>query len=95
MPLAAWLLTMVGPLVGRILLALGFSIITIKGMDIVVNQLKAQIVGGAASMIGDLYSLFMISGGGIAMGIIMGAINTRIALWTASKATRILGTSSS
>lgn len=95
MPLAAWLLSLVGPIIGRILLALGFSVITITGMDLVIGQIKSQIVSGAGSMMADAYALFQIAGGGVAMGIIMGAINTRVALWTVSKATKILGTSSS
>lgn len=94
MPLAAWLLSLVGPIIGRILLALGFSVITITGMDLVIGQIKNQIVSGASSMAGDVFALFQIAGGGIAMGIIMGAINTRVALWTMTKATKILGTGS-
>lgn len=95
MPLAAWLLSMVGPIIGRILLAIGFSVITITGMDLVIEQIKNQLISGAGALAADAFALFQISGGGLAMGIIMGAINTRVALWTVSKATRILGTSAS
>lgn len=93
MPLAAFLLSMVGPLVGRVLLALGFSVVTIGGMDLVIGQLKQQIQAAGMGMGVDLFGLFQMSGGGIALGIIMGAINTRIALWTATKATSIIGRS--
>lgn len=93
MPLAAFLLSMVGPLVGRVLLALGFSVVTIGGMDLVIGQLKQQIQAAGMGMGADLFGLFQMAGGGIALGIIMGAINTRIALWTATKATSIIGRS--
>lgn len=93
MPLAAFLMSMVGPLVGRVLLALGFSIITVGGMDIVMGQLKSQLHAAGMGMGADAFGLFQVAGGGIGLGIIIGAINTRIALWTATKATSIIGRS--
>lgn len=92
MPLAAFLLALVGPLVGRVLLALGLSVLTIGGMEIVVSQLRDAIVAAGNSLAGDVLALFLISGGGSALGIVMGAINLRVALWAATRATRLVGT---
>ncbi len=92
--LAAWLLTLVGPLVAKVLLALGFSVVTITGLDLVIGEIKSVLVSSATGMGADLLALFQIAGGGTALGIVLGAINTRIAIWTITKATRILGTSS-
>lgn len=93
MPLAAFLMSMVGPLVGRVLLALGFSIVTVGGLDLVMGQLKQQVQLAGLQMGADAFNLFQVGGGGIALGIIMGAINTRIALWVATRSTRLIGKS--
>lgn len=92
MPLLAFLLSAVGPLIGRALLALGFSVVTITGMNIMVDQLKAQLQAAGASMSVDVMNLFQLAGGNTAVAIIMGAINARVAMWMIAKATRILGT---
>lgn len=91
MPLAAFLLALVGPLVGRVLLALGLSVLTIGGMEMVVSELRQAIIQASNSLAADVLALFLISGGGSALGIIMGAINLRVALWVATRATRLVG----
>lgn len=90
MPLFAALITWVGPIVARVLLALGFSVVTITGMDIAIGQLRATLQSSAGALGADALQLFLIGGGGVAIGLILGAINTRIALWMATKATRII-----
>lgn len=92
MPLLGALLSWVGPLIGRALLALGFSVVTITGMNIMVDQLKSQLQAAGASMSVDVMNLFQLAGGNTAVAIIMGAINARVAMWMIAKATRILGT---
>lgn len=92
MPLLAAILSWVGPVLGRILLALGFSVVTITGMTIMVDQLKALLQAAGATMSADVMNLFQLAGGNTAVAIIMGAINARVALWMVAKGTRILGT---
>jgi hypothetical protein len=94
MPLIAALISWVGPIVSRILIALGFSVVTIGGMTQVVSQLKSMATGYGNSMLPDVLNLFQISGGAAGLAIVMGAINTRVALWVVTQSVRILGKSS-
>ncbi len=91
MNLATFLLSLCGPLVGRVLLALGFSVVSITGFDLVIGQLKSAIVSSTNAMPSVTLNLFLIGGGGVAMGIVFGAITTRLLLWQITKSTRILG----
>lgn len=91
MNLATFLMAICQPLIGRILVTLGFSVVTITGFNLVVDQLKDAVVSSTNAMPSVTLNLFLIGGGGVAMGIVFGAITTRLLLWQISKSTRILG----
>lgn len=90
MKLGAWLLAMVQPLVGRILLALGFEVVTITGLSAIVGQLKEQTVSGLSMLGPEMLNLFLLSGGATGLGIILGALATKLMLWQIQSATKIL-----
>lgn len=94
MPIAAWLLSMVGGIVGRVLLALGFSVVSVAGFEFAIGGLKNQLMGSANSMPFDALNLMMLSGIGVGLNIVFGAITFRVTLWSISRATRILGVGS-
>lgn len=94
MPLGAWLMAMMAPLTARILLTLGFSVVTITGLDAIISTLKDQFVAAVGQVPADGLNLALLAGAGEAMGIIFGAIATRLVLWKISNATRILGVNS-
>jgi hypothetical protein len=91
MPLATFLLSMVSGLVARVLVALGMSVVTVSGLDLALGSIKASLQQAANSLPADVLSLFLISGGGSAVGIVLGAINVRITLWMVQRATSIVG----
>ena len=91
MKIGTWLLSLVQPIIGRILTALGFSVVTIVGFDVAITAAKTQVVGKINSLPADLLNVFLLGGGGIGLGIITGAIATRLLLWQISNATKILG----
>ncbi len=91
MNLATFLLGICQPLIGRILVSLGFSIVTITGFELVIDQLKDAVISGANSLPANVLNLFLLSGGGVGLGMIFGAIATRLTLWQISKSTRVLG----
>lgn len=91
MGVGTWLLAMVTPLLGRIIVSLGFSIVTITGMVVTVGAVREQFVNTVNSMPADLLNLFLLSGGGVGFGMIMGAITTRLVIWQIQSSTKILG----
>ncbi|MES2414348.1 MAG: DUF2523 domain-containing protein [Pseudomonadota bacterium] len=93
MKIGTWLLSMCEPLLARILLSLGFSVVTITGMGIVFNQVKTQMVTAFGGLPGAGLNLFLLAGGGIALGIITGAIATRLTITQVQNAVQIRGKS--
>ena len=91
MKIGTWLLSLAQPMIAKILLALGFSVVTIVGMEAVIDQVKALVTGGVNSMAPDMLNIFLLAGGGKALGMILGAITTKVMLWQIQSATKILG----
>lgn len=91
MSLAAWLLSLVGSIVGRVLLALGFSVVTVVGFEAAVGALKATVVRSVSTLPADVMNLFLLAGGGMALNMIFAAITFRVTMWSIARGTRILG----
>lgn len=90
-----WLASMVQPLVARVLLALGFQVVTITGMSVAIGQIKSLFLGYVTTVPAAGMQLAVLAGVGTAWGMIFGAIAFRLAMWQIQSATRILGTASS
>lgn len=91
MKFGTWLMAMMQPLIAKILVSLGFSVVSIVGMDLVVNQLRDAVISGVNTLPADLLGLFLFAGGGVSMGIVFGAVATKLLLWQIQSATKILG----
>lgn len=91
MKIGTWLLSLMGPMVARILSAIGFSVVTITGFELAVGQVKDLVSGGINSLPADMLNLFLYAGGGYGVGMIFGAITTKLLLWQIQSATQILG----
>lgn len=91
MPIGTWLLAMMGPLTARILLTLGFSVVSIVGMDAIISGIKSQLISAMGAVPQAGLNLALLAGAGEALGIIFGAITTRLLLWKITSATRLLG----
>lgn len=84
----AWALALVQPLIARALVALGLSVVTMAGMDVVMGQLTQQVTSAWGALPGALVSLLQFAGVGKAMGIIGAAIATKIFIITATKSVK-------
>ncbi|GKS89106.1 DUF2523 domain-containing protein [Acidovorax sp. SUPP2539] len=91
MKIGTWLLSMMQPLIARILTSIGFSVVTITGFQIAVGQVKDLVKGGINTLPADMLNLFLYAGGGTGVGMILGAITTKLLLWQIQSATQILG----
>ncbi len=89
--IGTWLLSMMQPLIARILASLGFSVVTITGFELAVGQLKDAVKAGINTLPGDTLNLFLYAGGGYGLGMILGAITTKLLLWQVQSAVQILG----
>lgn len=91
MKIGTWIFSLVQPLLGKILLSLGFSVISIVGMQAIFAQLKQMLTAGFYGVSPDMLNLFLLAGGGEGLGIIVGAMATKLMLWQAQNAVKILG----
>ncbi|TXH90783.1 MAG: DUF2523 domain-containing protein [Rhodoferax sp.] len=91
MKLGSWLLAMMQPLVGRILSALGFSVVSIVGVTAALDQLKSMLLTQLQLVPAAGLQLALLAGCGVAFGFILGAITFRMALWQLNNSMRILG----
>lgn len=91
MKIATFIMSLVQPLIARILTALGFSVVSIVGVSTSINSVKDQLISSVNSMPADVLNIFLLGGGGIGLGMILGAIAFRLTLWQIQSATKILG----
>lgn len=91
MKIATFIMSLVQPLIARILTALGFSVVSIVGVTESIGAIKNQLVSSVNAMPVDVLNVFLLGGGGIGLGMILGAIAFRLALWQIQSATKILG----
>lgn len=91
MKLGVWIMSLLQPALGRILASLGFSVVSIVGMEAIFQQLKSQLTTNLAGLPLDALQLFLLGGGGTGIGIILGALTTKFLLWQVQKSTQILG----
>jgi len=94
MNLGTWIAALMQPLMAKIFLAIGFSVVTITGVDVAINGLRGNLASSVGSLPADMLQLFALGGGNLSLGIIMGAVATRLALWQIQSATKILGVAS-
>lgn len=88
-----FLLALVQPVIARALIALGFSVVSFVGMDLLMDKLIASVHGAWGGLPHAILQLAGLAGVGQGLGIIFGAVLTRVMIWQLTKSTRILGNS--
>lgn len=89
--LGAWIGSLVPSLVGRVMAALGFGILTVTGITLAWDALRASMYAQFGQIPATMLSLMSLSGAGDAIGIIVGAISARVALYVLQQGKKIVG----
>jgi hypothetical protein len=84
MNLAAFLVAMVGPLVVRLLAALGVSLITMTGATVAFDAVKNQVLGAASGLPLAAIQLAGLVGVWAAIGMLIGAYSFAMT-WASTK----------
>lgn len=87
----AALVGLTGPIVARVLITLGFSLVTITGVTVTLTTLKGYVqlnLGQAPLAIVQLAGL---AGAWEALGLVFGAATFVAGLWVATSATKLMG----
>jgi hypothetical protein len=95
MKLGTWILSLVEPIAARIFTSLGLSVVSIVGMQQVFDLLQSRLVANLNGLPSDALQLFLLGGGAEGLGILLGAITTKLMLWQAQKSVQFLGRSPS
>lgn len=85
---AAFLVSMVGPLVARAVIALGFTAVTFTGVTALTNSLVATAQANWSGMPVAVLQLSALSGIPEVLGMLFGALTARVAMWAAVGASR-------
>jgi len=90
MNLATFLLGIAGPLAMRIVSSLGIGILTFTGVTEGLQSLIGLATSSWGGMAPDVLALAAIMGAPQGLGIIAGAMTSRVGLWVAVSATRFV-----
>jgi hypothetical protein len=74
MTIAAWLVAMVGPLVARVLLSLGLSMVTVTGAALALSTVTDQVKASVNTLPAEALAIGGLLGCWQAIGIICGAL---------------------
>lgn len=91
MNLAAFLASMAAPIVARVMMALGFSVITVTGVTLAVDQVKELVLSNLGSVPASLLQLGGLLGAWEGLGLIFGAITFAITFKGLTSLTGFIG----
>lgn len=90
--LLAGLASLAAPVAARVLLALGFSVVTVAGVAASFSAVKSQITSSLGALPAAVIQLAGLGGAWVGLGLIFGAMTFAVSLWGLTKATSLLGT---
>ncbi|WP_270806476.1 DUF2523 domain-containing protein [Aeromonas sp. QDB62] len=80
MNIAAWLLSIAGPIVTRVLIQLGVGVVSYAAVVVAVNTLISRARGNYDNLPSDILQVFAIAGFNDAFGIVVAAIMARLSI---------------
>lgn len=86
--LAAFLLSIAGPFVLRAIAAIGMGLVTYTGVDTALSGLIGMAQSNWGGLGADVLGLCGVAGVPEALGLITGAMTSRVGAWVALSATR-------
>lgn len=90
MKFGVFLMALVEPILAKLLIALGFSVVSIVGVDAALGTVKGMVVSNLGGL-GSIMDFALYMWLGKALGVIFGACATKLMLWNIQNATKILG----
>lgn len=87
----AALATLAGPIVARVLIALGMSVVTITGVELSIQSVRGLIVSNLGAAPLAILQLAGLSGCWNAIGMMFGGVTFAVGYWTLTQATQVLG----
>lgn len=83
--LTKWLMSMINPIVVKVMSALGVSVMTVKGVDVAFDQVLQSVNDAKGQMSPEVLQIMGLFGMDTAISWVLGAISFAFTVWTASK----------
>jgi len=83
--LGSWLVSMVVPIAKKALIALGISVVTYTGINIVLTNIQSEIIASVGGMVGAGAQLAAMWGFHESVGILLAAITTKYSMATLTR----------
>lgn len=91
MGIGTWLAAMTGTITAKVLLALGFQVVTITGVSVAMATLRTMLISSLSGLPAAGFQLAMLAGVGTGLGMVLGACAFRLALWQIQSSVKVLG----
>lgn len=75
-----YLASVSAPIAQRVLVGLGFGVVTYVGLDVVMTQIKDGVLANLGLIPADSYALLSLCGFPTAVGIVLGALTCRFSM---------------
>lgn len=76
--IATWIMALVGPIVGRVLAALGLGVITYAGFEGIVSGITSQVLANVSSLPSEVFAICARFGFFKACAIVLGAYSAAV-----------------
>lgn len=79
------------PMTARILIALGFSIVTIGGVTVAWGTVRDAIISNLGAQAGAYVQIAGLGGVWTALGAVLGGMSFAVSMWALTKSVQVLG----
>ncbi|WP_323119365.1 DUF2523 domain-containing protein [Burkholderia alba] len=87
---ASLLVSLVGPIVTRVLVALGIGFLTVTGLDLVMTQVTQWMATAIGGLGADIANVLALGGIGDGIALVLGGLSARVSFYMLTSATRMV-----
>ncbi|MBN3780188.1 DUF2523 domain-containing protein [Burkholderia sp. Ac-20345] len=87
---AGLLVSLVGPIVTRVLLALGIGFVTVTGIDLAMNQVIEWMTASVGGIPSDIANVLALGGVGEGIAYVLGGLSARVSFYLLTSTTKMV-----
>ncbi|AOJ08414.1 DUF2523 domain-containing protein [Burkholderia mayonis] len=87
---ASLLVSLVGPIVTRVLVALGIGFVTVTGIDLVFAQVVQWMTASVGGLSSDIANVLALGGVGDGIAYVLGGLSARVSFYMLTSTTKMV-----
>lgn len=87
---ATLLVSLVGPIVTRVLVALGIGFLTVTGIDLALNQVIQWLTASVGGLAADIANVLALGGVGDGIAYVLGGLSARVSFYLLTSTTKMV-----